>query len=523
MFCLFLSQFFTPKQPSPQNPKANGNTYPKAPTLLLYDKIDTTVIAWGYDAQRKALLPGCKGILVDRFKLCLDPEIRDSIILLNGLTSVKVISDYLRLFHKYILSELNSTLGAVYDPTRFKYSLTVPAAWDDSAKAIMRRAAIQAGIISQSNHPSRLVLTGEPEAASLFCDKQSKQFKLGSGDRFMICDAGGGTVGLIVFEHSQDRSTMTLKEITKGSGKSCGSTFLDLNMRNILMSRLGHHANENKAAIDNLIKYFVTTAKPEFEDGEDAYFPLPQLMNISASELAAMDVVDGSLHIAMEELREKVFDPVVEQVFELISGQLRKALNISTIFLVGGFGQSKYLLKRIKEKFVSKVVSIAAPNRGEMAVTRGAVLYGLNSADCTTHVRYMHRRDIPERKVTKVDGSVRAINCFQVYIRKGDIVIADECISQDFYIFYPNQSNSVLTLADLYVYDGDGIPPRYTDSPGVHKAAHFPIITKCLPCAKNGDIIPVKTIMYFGQTEIFVQTIVGNQTIIYTWPFDTDV
>jgi molecular chaperone DnaK (HSP70) len=72
--------------------------------------------------------------------------------------------------------------------------------WSDRAKATMREAALRAGLINSNDHPDRLMLISEPEAAALYCEKKSEQFNLKHGQRFMICDAGGGTVDLIVFE-----------------------------------------------------------------------------------------------------------------------------------------------------------------------------------------------------------------------------------------------------------------------------------------------------------------------------------
>lgn len=72
--------------------------------------------------------------------------------------------------------------------------------WSDRAKTVMREAAIRAGIILRTDPAERLSLISEPEAAALYCEKKSEQFNLAHGQRFMICDAGGGTVDLIVFE-----------------------------------------------------------------------------------------------------------------------------------------------------------------------------------------------------------------------------------------------------------------------------------------------------------------------------------
>jgi hypothetical protein len=108
---------------------------------------------------------------ITRFKLLLnnDPSVPP---LPNGLNVLDVIRDYLKGFHDYICTYMQKTRGArLYDQKRFRYCLTVPAMWNDEAKCIMREAAIRAGIIEATDHPDRLMLTSEPEAAALYCQK----------------------------------------------------------------------------------------------------------------------------------------------------------------------------------------------------------------------------------------------------------------------------------------------------------------------------------------------------------------
>lgn len=136
--------------------------------------------------------------------------------------------------------------------------------WSDRAKTATRQAAILAGIISPADHPERLMLISEPEAAALYCERKSDQFNLTSGQRFMICDAGGGTVDLIVFEIDQrvEGGPRTLKEVTKGHGGSCGSTFLDEKMRTLLRRKFwAHIAKIPETAFEMIMDNFVDLIK----------------------------------------------------------------------------------------------------------------------------------------------------------------------------------------------------------------------------------------------------------------------
>jgi hypothetical protein len=74
----------------------------------------------------------------------------------------------------------------------------LPLSCLDRAKSKMRKAAIKAGLISTHDPLDRLMITSEPEAGALYCEQRCREADLVEGDRFMICDAGGGTIDLIV-------------------------------------------------------------------------------------------------------------------------------------------------------------------------------------------------------------------------------------------------------------------------------------------------------------------------------------
>jgi len=48
------------------------------------------------------------------------------------------------------------------------------------------------------------------------------------------------------------------------------------------------------------------------------------------------------------------------------------------MFLVGGFSESKYLQKRIKQEFQGRVENISVPVQPMAAIARGAAMYGLS-------------------------------------------------------------------------------------------------------------------------------------------------
>lgn len=81
------------------------------------------------------------------------------------------------------------------------------------------------------------MLVLEPEAAAVFCMMQLKLQgnPLRDGDKFLVLDAGGGTVDLTAHTYSKGK----LKEITTGSGSPCGSSELDKKFEKLMSEIFG--------------------------------------------------------------------------------------------------------------------------------------------------------------------------------------------------------------------------------------------------------------------------------------------
>ncbi|CEG78260.1 hypothetical protein RMATCC62417_12896 [Rhizopus microsporus] len=178
-----------------------------------------------------------------------------------------------------------------------------------------------------------------------------EQVNLKKGDRIMICDAGGGTVDLILFEVMDEniQSNHRLKEVTKGMGESCGSVFLDYNFRALLEEKLGDQVKDlPPATINNLMDQFIDNIKPEFDGLDDQYLNIPVSIDLSQLDDDCLD--EGTMILRAQDLKEKVFEPVVRRVLALIEKQYNQVSDqrVSCIFLVGGFGSSNYLFQRFE-------------------------------------------------------------------------------------------------------------------------------------------------------------------------------
>ncbi|CDS08435.1 hypothetical protein LRAMOSA09797 [Lichtheimia ramosa] len=506
-------------------PKHSG-FYAKVPSLLYYRGRSNRLVDWGEGARRLSLQPKVDGNLVRRFKLCLASDYgaqkeSDTPFLLPDQSPVDAIADYLGEFHEHVCEEMEKTGANRYSREQYRYCLTVPAIWDDQAKALMREAMIQAEIIQESDPSERLVMVTEPEAAAIYCEKQSRDWNVQDQENFMIVDAGGGTVDLIIYHmHWPEGGEKLLEEITSASGGSCGSSFIDSNMRALLMDKLGLPADiASSCVVENMMDTFTEKIKPYFCGSEDQYLSVPvSLLSYCQGASSSLIEENGCIRLQAEELNDKVYNPVFQQVVDLIENQLDLAgTDVNAMFLVGGFGCSDYLYNIVEKHFHSRIPIIAMAPRGDIAVARGAVYhvtkpkfvsskilrhtYGLR-----TRMAFEEGLDPEDTSIVTSDGIKRCSTRFDVIVRKGQQVKADTKISRRFWATYPHNTD-----ADLYVYDGDNSIPRHTTDPGVRKLAKFPIKMPHLEGFTNGDRVDIRIDFIFGLTELKAHVFIADK------------
>ncbi|PKY58081.1 actin-like ATPase domain-containing protein [Rhizophagus irregularis] len=315
----------------------------------------------------------------------------------------KAITDYLQEIGKHI----KDTIKDVSDKAKWEIDfmenvllvLTVPAEYTQKEKAIMRECALDAGLINDIDS-KKLEFTTEPEAAAIYCkDNVLKDYDLDTrGTIFMIVDCGGGTVDLTTLKLLNENQ---LGEITERAGDYCGSSFIDNafldHLRKILEDRPMDLLRENYyGQMQNMVQEFCQKVKFEFT-GDDLTFNYE--MNLTEVAPVIAQYVSDEVRQRMEEAEwlikldyeaiKSMFDPIVERILRMIRVQLEncheKGSQCSAMFLVGGFSQSEYLQKRIKDEFLDHKdhpgISISVPTNPIAAVSRGAAIYGVSFAN----------------------------------------------------------------------------------------------------------------------------------------------
>ncbi|PYH94592.1 actin-like ATPase domain-containing protein [Aspergillus ellipticus CBS 707.79] len=308
----------------------------------------------------------------------------------------EVVTDYLRCLREHTIEILRSKIGISIDNTPLEFVITVPAVWPDQAKVKTLNCAEKAGF----GETSKIRIISEPEAAAIHSMSASSPHGLEVDDTIVICDAGGGTVDLITFTIVQLVPNLRLKEEAPGDGKLCGGTFVNRRFEEFLKERLSSNPGWELDTFNNAMHRFETVTKRTFSGNtdDDFMFPVPGI-----ADTKELGVHRGRLQASGDTMKE-LFAPVLDEIHDLVKQQVEtSSKNVRAIFLVGGFGQSPYLRKFLRDAF-SPGIQVIAPVDGWTAVVRGALAKTLGDI-----APLVVRSCIDSRKARKNYGMVKSV------------------------------------------------------------------------------------------------------------------
>jgi hypothetical protein len=134
---------------------------------------------------------------------------------------------------------------------------------------LIRKAAVGAKLVESTYQRERLVLMKESVAAATFCRKEyeivNKQ-SLKTGERFLVCDIGGKSMDVCVFEFTKLQDFM---EVARAQSGPFGTAFFDTRAKSLLREKIGmafdflqEEATEQMLAsiyFQTMVKYFIIT------------------------------------------------------------------------------------------------------------------------------------------------------------------------------------------------------------------------------------------------------------------------
>ncbi|KAF5964023.1 Hsp70 chaperone protein [Fusarium bulbicola] len=356
-----------------------GRTQPKVPTAILYDPRDSTKFKWGGQLT-------WRDDHVQGVKLLLDSkQARPSYLPSSSAKGeikrlpkdvVDVVADFMEAMYEHALEKIASKVPRDYlDLCEKSFVLSVPAVWSDKAKEKTIQAAKKAGV-----YPVTLVK--EPEAAALYTF-MTQERALSTGDCFVVCDAGGGTVDLISYEVVSTEPTLDLAELVPGKGNMSGSLGLNKRFAAAVRDLIGDEEwfrLKSLSAWALAERQFDQEVKTSFTGDSDDDF----IINFPGARLD--DNVDEGLErdswFMSGETVHDIFEPLISDIVCLVNDQVEAATEekgdnpINCIFLVGGFGSSQYLKSRIEDE--NPDIQVIQPEDAWAAIVKGAALSRLS-------------------------------------------------------------------------------------------------------------------------------------------------
>ncbi|XP_045173653.1 heat shock 70 kDa protein 12B-like isoform X2 [Mercenaria mercenaria] len=518
----------------------------KGPTCILINPDGKTADSFGYDAESKYAEKAEENeqdqwFFFKRFKMLLfkDQGITRSATLedesgkkLPAMTVFSLSIDYIK---KNVLDTLNKQVDNSLEVDEIHWVLTVPAIWNDAAKQFMREAAQKAGIPGKN-----LTICLEPEAASIYCrhlqvsksqadGEKTSLAQFSSGTKYLVLDAGGGTVDITVHEVT---TSGELKELHKASGGAWGGIQVDKAYEAFISSIIGRHVimQFKKRHLDDYIEIFrdFEIIKREISPSKQdkITFRIPASLSELCCEMTGKDLktlilqspFSGQIRVATDKLKvhadvvREFFHPSVKNIIDLVVSLLKEppALGCVAILMVGGFSASSMLQERVRKEFPN--LRIIVPEEAGLAVLKGAVIFGHEPTAINERIirytygtgsihKYDKRCQHPTGRVErKSNGELVCYDIFNIHASEGQSIKLNE--EQPELIYTPAEDGQ--DCIGFEIYSSPKKHPYFTFENDCKQIGYLsiPILDKSL-----GQNRRFGCTFIFGGTEICVKVV----------------
>lgn len=296
---------------------------------------------------------------------------------------------------------------------KIKWVVTVPEIWKLKQKGIMMKASEKAGLVNKKTDRLNFFAL-EPEAASLYFSQEINSINqdyIKPGKPYIICDLGSGTGDILTHEKSLFDD---IYEKYPPVGGNYGSDEIDKQIFNKVIYKLFGFKDYNSLKKKNEEKEFPWKENELFSEWNDLQYEIQNKKRVTEDKKAQCFSINFGLFEEFTELNienlvnnynlscpeewkisiknkskkkwilslpYKIFFDLIEEHSKEIIKQINKVYqkvdNLESILFVGGYCSNEFLFQRIKEEF--RELTPLKPASPEIAVIKGAVLFGLNS------------------------------------------------------------------------------------------------------------------------------------------------
>ena len=305
-----------------------------------------------------------------------------------------------------------------------------------------------------------LIIALEPECASLHVRAQKDQHGATKSIKYGIVDCGGGTVDIVYHSlEENDDGSYFVSELIPPSGGPYGGTCVDVAFEQLLepvfhrgkcLSFFGELKKSYTPAWLNLMKQLEEkkSVLDEKEDEDPVWFDLSLQFNTACQEITgrgALSLLEESqvkgikLSEETEQLQVQaglikgLYSSAIEKICMCLKEKLKEesASTVGTLYMVGTFSTSQYLLDSVKNSMASLVPRerVFNPPESSLAVVKGAVMYGINPSILQERVaaksygirclREFDSTKHPEEKAEVHNGKKYCAGIYSEFIARG--------------------------------------------------------------------------------------------------------
>ncbi|KIM19487.1 hypothetical protein M408DRAFT_83484, partial [Serendipita vermifera MAFF 305830] len=293
---------------------------------------------------------------------------------------------------------------------------------------------------------------------------------------FAVIDAGGSTVDSTLYDCKSIEPKVVLEEACESECIQAGGVFVDRAAEVMFKQKLTGTKYGNKDCIIDMVTAFEGRTKRLF-DGEAMNYAVD--FGSTRDNDRANGVIKGRLSLTATEIGS-AFEDVIKRIMDSCLNLL-KGRKVKYIILVGGFGESAYLRKKLIELFEYQgAMVVTVEEQTKKAAAEGAVIWYIKQsvaariARTTFGTNLIRRYDPQDREhrerrllaYVDVDGSLRISDRFNVLIRKGTRMESDFAVQKQFYQISQTLQNLHDFGYTIYAHDGDEVPRWISDSKG---------------------------------------------------------
>ena len=412
----------------------------------------------------------------------------------RSFSLVNVIQKVLESLKNSAIKQIRGSRPGINE-SNIKWTVTVPAIWEERQKDIMMEACKNAGLVNEKTDLS-VFLTLEPEAASLYCLRKGEidpDF-IQDGDYYIVCDLGGGTGDIVTHKIGNNKK---VKEVESACGGDYGSNEINKKIFSDIIYKIFGFKD-----FDSLQKKYRQLPYQEGEKGEKILFgdwnelereinELKEGANIDNYEEGKQNInlslfkdffeegidlenlinkynknVQKDCKLIITSKRKWNVDFPYKIIYNYINSQsqhicdsinniINKNENIKTIIFVGGYSLNDILISLIKEKLSKKRdFNFFRPPRPFLAVMEGSVIFGINpqliysrKAKYTigTDVRLPWNEEVHsklgKKQYDESENKYYCRECFSKFVKVDENIEIDQEITQSFIMNGPRYCN----------------------------------------------------------------------------------